>query len=57
MQQPLRLLHLEDNPQDAELILSTLNEAGIRCLSKRVETRDAFLKAIRQGDIDLIMAD
>ena len=30
MQQPLRLLHLEDNPQDAELILSTLNEAGIR---------------------------
>ncbi len=57
MQQPLRLLHLEDNPQDADLITSTLNEAGIRCTSRRVETREDFLKAIRQGDLDLIMAD
>ena len=57
MQQTVRLLHLEDNPQDAELIRSTLNEAGIRCDCRRVDTRDDFLKALKQGEFDLIMAD
>ncbi len=57
MQHTLRLLHLEDNPTDAELISSTLTEAGIPCQSKRVDTREDFLKALRQGDFDLIVAD
>ena len=57
MTAPLRVLHLEDDPVDADLILSTLNEAGLFCSSHRVDSRDDFLKALKAGDIDLILAD
>ena len=57
MTQPLRLIHLEGNPADAELIDSTLRNAGIPCHSKRVQTREDFLAALRQGGFSLILAD
>ncbi len=57
MTQPLRLLHLEGNLADAELIDSTLRNAGIPCQSKRVHTREDFLAALRQGGFNLILAD
>lgn len=50
MTQPLRLIHLEGNQADAELIDSTLRNAGILCHAKRVHTREDFLAALRQGD-------
>ncbi len=55
--QPLRLLHLEDNPLDADLVMATLTESGISCESLRVDTRSAFLNALKDRDIDLILAD
>jgi signal transduction histidine kinase len=55
--QPLRLLHLEDNPVDAELILATLTESGLSCAAHRVDTRSGFLAALKAGAIDLILAD
>lgn len=53
----LRLLQLEDNPVDAELILATLNEGGIPCEATRVDRRDTFVSALKEGQIDLILAD
>jgi two-component system, cell cycle sensor histidine kinase and response regulator CckA len=54
---PLRLLHLEDDPVDAELIATTLVENNIPCQSQRVDTRQAFVAALKEGRIDLILAD
>jgi signal transduction histidine kinase/ActR/RegA family two-component response regulator len=54
---PLRLLHLEDNPVDAELIMATLMEGNIPCQSQLVDTRQAFVAALKEGRIDLILAD
>ena len=57
MKTPLRLLQLEDNPVDAELITTTLIEGGIPCQSQLVDTRQAFVAALREGRTDLILAD
>ena len=57
MKTPLRLLHLEDNPVDAELITATLMEGNIPCKSQLVDTRQAFVAALKEGRIDLILAD
>lgn len=57
MTTPLRLLHLEDNPIDADLIVATLTEGGVPCASRRVESRDAFVAALKEGEIDMILAD
>jgi signal transduction histidine kinase/ActR/RegA family two-component response regulator len=54
---PLRILHLEDNPVDADLIVSTLTEGGIACTSHRVDTRDGFGTALKEGHFDMILAD
>jgi two-component system, cell cycle sensor histidine kinase and response regulator CckA len=54
---PLRLLHLEDDPTDAELVAATLAEAGLPCVSRRVDTRSTFVDALKEGGIDLILAD
>ncbi|MDQ1290472.1 MAG: two-component system, cell cycle sensor histidine kinase and response regulator CckA, partial [Nitrospirota bacterium] len=57
MTTPLRLLQLEDNPADAELILAMLNEGGIPCEASRVDRRETFIAALKEGQIDLILAD
>jgi len=54
---PLCLLQLEDNTVDAELITATLIEGGIPCQSQLVDTRQAFVAALKEGRMDLILAD
>ena len=54
---PLRILHLEDNPNDAELVQAMLAADGIACDLVRVETRDKFLAALDKGGLDLILCD
>ena len=54
---PLRILHLEDSLPDAELVLITLQEAGFRCTSSRVDTRPGYVKALDEGGFDLILSD
>jgi two-component system, cell cycle sensor histidine kinase and response regulator CckA len=54
---PLRLLHLEDDPLDAELITTTLTQGNIPCQSQLVYTRQAFVAALKEGRMDLILAD
>ena len=57
MKSPLRVLHLEDDANDAELVQSALEREGIDCAVTRVQTRNAFVSALEQGGIDLILSD
>ena len=54
---PLRVLSLEDDPRDAELIQAQLEEQGIACKLTRVETQAEFVTAIERANIDIILAD
>ncbi len=53
----LRILNLEDNPLDTELMYSTLNEGGVTCHFTRVQTRADFAAALESGAFDLVLAD
>jgi len=57
MKSPLRILHLEDDPRDAELVRETLETDGIVCHVARVETQPDFIGSLEQGGFDLILAD
>jgi PAS domain S-box-containing protein len=52
----VRILHLEDDDMDAELIEATLG-AGVDCELRRVVTRADYLAALEEGGFDVILAD
>ena len=54
---PLRILLLEDDPQDAKLIQDLLETDHFVCEITCVQTRAEFLAALKRGGIDLILAD
>ena len=53
----LRILHLEDNPDDNELIRITLSLAGIDADIRLVASRQDFAEALRDFAPDIILAD
>src|SRR4029077_6869775 len=57
MKSPLQILHLEDNPRDAELIQATLETEGIVCDVTRVDTEADFCASLEHGSFDLILTD
>src|SRR5579859_3045061 len=57
MKSPLHILHLEDDPNDAALVRSTLEAGGITCAIALVQTRDDFVAALKRGSFDLILSD
>ena len=57
MADSLRILILEDNPADAELVQFELQEAGLAFTSKVVMTEDDFVRAIQEFSPDLILSD
>jgi signal transduction histidine kinase len=54
---PIRILHLEDDLNDAGFIRQQLAQDGLTCELVCVETREEFLAALEQGGFDLIFAD
>jgi PAS domain S-box-containing protein len=54
---PLRILLLEDDAHDAELIQELLETDHFVCETTRVQTRAEFLAALKNVGIDLILAD
>src|ERR1700676_3135127 len=56
MATPLRLLMLEDNPADAELVLHALRRAGDDPIANRVETEQDY-RAHLQPAPEIILAD
>jgi PAS domain S-box-containing protein len=57
MRRELRIISLEDDPRDAELIHGLLEAEGIPCEMTRVDTQPAFLALLEKGPVDLILAD
>jgi len=57
MRRKLRILSLEDDPRDAELIHGLLEAEGIPCEMTRVDTQLAFRGLLEEGAVDLILAD
>ncbi len=56
MKKRMRILLLEDDPLDAELISHALAGAGPEPHIERVDTKDAFLAAL-SPDLDVILVD
>ena len=56
MQQPLKVLLLEDDPNDAQLVLRELQRAGFSPDSRRVDTEEDFLKYL-DSDIEIVLSD
>jgi hypothetical protein len=57
MKNIIHILHLEDDPVEAELIYATLANEGLQVEPLRVETGKEFEQALQAGGIDLILAD
>src|SRR5215475_6870709 len=57
MRQPLRVLSVEDNPSDTQLIQDLLDAEGVSCEMTRIDSEAALLAALECGGIDLILAD
>jgi PAS domain S-box-containing protein len=53
----LRLLLVEDSEDDAFFILKELRRGGYEVLSQRVETPEAFVRALDEGGWDAIICD
>jgi PAS domain S-box-containing protein len=53
----LRILSLEDDPNDTELIQAVLEAHNLLCEMTRVDTEAAYLAALHNGESDLILAD
>lgn len=54
---PVRLLFLEGPARDAELALRELQASGFDVKPTRASSREEFLEALQQGQIDAILAD
>jgi PAS domain S-box-containing protein len=58
MKSTLRILHLEDNLRDAELVEAILSDDGLACDVVRIENEADFVASLEQGEgFDLIFAD
>jgi CheY-like chemotaxis protein len=52
----VRVLILEDNPVDAELMVRELRRAGLKVQAERVETEEAFVAGLA-AQPDLVLSD
>src|SRR5882762_1331133 len=57
MSEQFRVLMVEDNASDAELVVRELNRAGMRCESRRVETAVEYRRALEQFQPQVILSD
>ncbi|MCP4658193.1 MAG: response regulator [bacterium] len=57
MSTPLRILILEDEPNDAELQAATLEQFGYACEWRRIETRAEFSAGLAASDHDVVLVD
>ncbi len=53
----LKILHLEDQPNDVELVRAMLEREGYDLDLDNVVTRDAFMRALDENEYDLILSD
>lgn len=53
----VRIIHLEDNLQDRELVAAMLEDNGIDCEWIYAEDRDSFRRVLEKEDAELIISD
>jgi signal transduction histidine kinase len=53
----LRILHLEDNATDADLVRASLARGGLNCDILPVNSGDAYLAALQRPEFDVILSD
>jgi two-component system cell cycle sensor histidine kinase/response regulator CckA len=53
----LRVVHVEDDANDAELVHEALLAEGLVCEVEVVATRQTFTAALERGDVDLVLSD
>src|SRR5882762_11901798 len=53
----LRILHLEDNATDADLVRASLARGGLNCDILPVNCGDAFVAALQRPEFDVILSD
>jgi signal transduction histidine kinase len=53
----VRILHLEDDDLDSELIVASLRHAGLQLQVRRARTREEFTDALRDTRVDLVLSD
>lgn len=54
---PVRVLLVEDELADAELIIDELRENGMECLDLRVDNEDDYLEALESFRPDIVLSD
>src|SRR3982751_4416385 len=57
MTMPVRILHLEDQPHDSDLVHELLSAGGLACELVRVDGAEAFGRALEAGGWDLVISD
>jgi len=57
MNSSIRILYLEDNPVDVELLRAVLEKDGLKYEMTVVDTREDYVAALEAGGYDLILAD
>jgi two-component system, cell cycle sensor histidine kinase and response regulator CckA len=56
-QKHLRILHIEDDPTDAELIDAILRSDGLQIVTTRVDNESDLLQALQRQTFDVALAD
>lgn len=54
---PLRVLHLEDNEADAEVVTAQLTRVGVHAVGRRVDSAAAFHRALNEFAPHVVLSD
>lgn len=57
MNNPVRILLLEDDPADARLVMDTLREENFDAAITIAANRERYIEALDRNDFDLVLAD
>lgn len=57
MKSQLHILHLEDDPHDADLVRLALEQERVVCVITPVNSRATFIAALEKVEFDLVLAD
>jgi DNA-binding NarL/FixJ family response regulator len=55
--QTLRVLFLDDDPADAEMVTESLARSGMSVVTERVDSPEAFTRALREFEPDVVLSD
>ena len=53
----MKILHLEDSPEDRELVQARITRAFPDCEITNVVSREELEGALREGEYDLVLSD